>query len=142
MSAQFTSHLPEWRRKHEAAVDAALVAAAYFLVNEIKKELTAKGYTSGAFRNTLLRRNRLRVGQPFTENGKRGVRLGVISGIKNPANPAGPTVGEIMLFWELGHVSLYTGRYERKEIFRPTAVDKADQVRTVFVDTYRARMAA
>jgi hypothetical protein len=35
-------------------------------------------------------------------------------------------------FWELGHINVFTGRYERVEIFRPALMQAVDEVARAF----------
>jgi hypothetical protein len=145
MSAEFTSHLPAVRARIDQAIRAGLIAAALVLVNELKKVFTTKGYTSGAFRNTLLRRNRVRHSEVTVENGTHMIRVGVLSGerVTRPdGKPSKATVGEIMLYWEIGGINRFTRKYERVEIFRPTALAVLPQMHDAFARKFRQVMAA
>lgn len=138
MSAQFTSNLDEFRRRHERARDAALVACAVLLVGAVKEALTG-GYTSGEYVTGRVRSS-VTKSEPYTgEDGIRSIRVG--------------TNVEYAVHWELGFVpargvfSPGMGwktqgpiQMRRVEKWRPTAVEKADAMREKFSAIYRAMM--
>jgi hypothetical protein len=125
MSAQFVSHLDEFRRRHDRAVRAALPAAAQVLVTALKRALR-KGFKSGKFVTGRLV-NSITMGDVVLEGGAYVIRVG--------------TNVKYALFWELGHINLFTRKHERVEIWRPTTIDVMPQVRAKFVEIYTAMMA-
>lgn len=125
MSAQWVSHLDEFRRRHERASKAALIAAALVYENAMKLALTG-GYKTGAF-----------------VTGR--VRSSVTHGEPYPLGPAqwAIRVGTNVLyalFWEIGHINLFTKRYERVEKWRPTLVEQRVHIAQKYSDVYRALM--
>jgi len=46
------------------------------------------------------------------------------------------------LFWELGHMNLFTGKYERVETLRPALEDTRDEQRAAFVRQFRRAVGA
>lgn len=126
MSATWKSDLPEFRRRHERASRAALIAAAIVYENAMKLALTG-GYKRGTF-----------------VTGR--VRSSVAHGEPYPIGPAqwAIRVGTNVLyalFWELGHMNLFTKRYERVEKWRPTLVEQRVAIATKYSEIYTAMMA-
>jgi hypothetical protein len=126
MSATWTSDLAEFRRRHERASKAALIAAALVYENAMKVALTG-GYKSGAF-----------------VTGR--VRSSVTHGEPYPIGPAqwAIRVGTNVLyalFWEIGHINLFSRRYERVEKWRPTLVEQRVRIAAKYSEIYTALMA-
>lgn len=140
MSAQFTSRLGEFRERHSFATDKALVAAAGVL-RKAAMEKHRRGYTSGRFSFGQVR-NSITVSEPVTEDGVRVIRAGIRGGIlpknRQPGDPA--TIGQISLFWELGHNNAWTRRYERVEKWRPAVLESREAMVTMFARVYEALM--
>ena len=149
MSAEFTSRLPEFQARHEKAIDAALVAAALVVENQVKRGLT-RGYTTGKHVTGRVRSS-VTHSEPMTEDGMRVIRIG--------------TNVEYALYWELGwshkagsytiHVGSAWGkanmrrrvvmrgpyRFWRKEVWRPAMTATADKQSATFNAVYKAMMA-
>lgn len=138
MSAEFTSRLDEFKVRHQAAIDHALVAAGDVLKTAVQRKHRG-GYTTGKDSVGMVR-NAIVRGFPVTEDGVRVIRVG-IRGTGDPytrgqADPA--TIGHISLFWELGH--LRGGRMYRVEKWRPAAEESREAVTTKFRAEYNAKM--
>ena len=126
MSAQWTSHLPEFRRRHERASKAALIAAALVYENAMKVAVTG-GYTSGEF-FTGRSRASITHSEPYLiEPLVWAIRVG--------------TNVLYMLFWELGHMNLFTRRFERVEKWRPTLVEQRLNISAKYAEVYQSMMA-
>jgi hypothetical protein len=126
MSAQWTSNLDEFRRRHEQATKAALIASALLYENAMKVALTG-GYTSGAFVTGRVR-NSVTHGEPFLLGGITwAIRVG--------------TNVLYALFWEIGHMNLFTRRFERVEKWRPTLEAQRAAMAARFAAVYQAVMA-
>ena len=103
------------------ARDAGLVASAYVYYTAVTEQL-AGGYTSGDFvtGNVL---GSVTVGQPVGGTlGFRTIRVGT-----NVLYAA---------FWEFGHRNIFTGRYERVEIWRPTMMAQGERMTQAFHRTF------
>ena len=125
MSTQWTSNLGEFRRRHERATKAALIAAALVYENAMKIALTG-GYKTGAFVTGRVRSS-VTHGDPFLLGGTQwAIRVG--------------TNVLYALFWELGHFNLFTRKFERVERWRPTLVEQRLAIAERFAAVYRAVM--
>jgi hypothetical protein len=124
MAAQWISHLDEFRRRHERAVDAGLVAAAYVLTNAVKQQLRG-GYTSGDF-VTGRSVNAVTRSEPTIINGVRVIRVG--------------TNLLYNLYWELGFTSAWDGKYHRVEKWRPAFVESQQEQSEAFGASYKRAM--
>lgn len=124
MSAKFTSHLKSFRQKHEWAVEGGLIAAAQVALNRVKRDLRG-GYTSGDF-TTGQSVSAARYSNVYIENGVPTIRLGT------------PLLYN--LFWELGHFNLFTGKFERKEVWMPAMVETRVAQARAFARAYKQRM--
>lgn len=120
----FTSTLDGDMDRARVAVDAGLRAGGYFLANEIKRQL-AGGYTSGDFVTGHVM-NSVTVGEPYDDGDARALEVG--------------TDVDYALFWELGHHSIFTRRFERVEIWRPTMEAEADTVGAIVDETIQSIM--
>lgn len=116
----YTSHRREAEARLRTAQDAGLVAAAVLLQNRVKAALTG-GYTSGAFVTGRVR-NSVTHTAPHPVPGGRGIEVG--------------TNLLYALYWELGHVNLYTRRYERQERWRPTLLDSRHDIQREFTRVF------
>lgn len=126
MSATWTSNLPEFRRRHERAQKAALIAAALVYENAMKVALTG-GYKRGDFVTGRVRSS-VTHSEPFLiEPLVWAIRVG--------------TNVLYALFWELGHMNLFSRRYERVEKWRPTAIEERIHIARKFGEVYTAMMA-
>lgn len=102
-----------------------LVAAAYVLVNSVKRALKG-GYTSGAFVtgnviNSVTRSAPMRGGMGWS------ISVG--------------TDLDYALFWEIGHHNLFTRRFERVEKWRPAFMDSREDLRAAYARTWEKAMA-
>lgn len=123
-SATWTSHLDEFRRRHDRAARAALVAAVLIPEAAVKRKLTG-GYTSGAFVTGRVRSSVTHT-EVTTEDGVHVIRLG--------------TNVLYALFWELGHFNLFTGKYERVEVWRPALAESRARMARTFAAVYKRMM--
>lgn len=127
MSAQWVSHLAEFRARDERAQKAALVAAALVYENAMKRALTG-GYKQGTFVTGRVRSS-VTHSDPYLLGGTQwAIRVG--------------TNVLYALFWELGHMNLFTRRYERVEKWRPTAVEQRVAIAKRYAAVYRHVMRA
>ncbi len=97
-SAEFLAFAPKFRQ----AIDNGLVAAAYVYRNRVVEKLS-QGYTSGAFVTPHVALT-VGVSAAMDLDGQRVVLVGT----------------DVMyaLYWEMGHMNLFTRRYERVEHWR------------------------
>ena len=118
-----------YRKRRTRATHAALKASAQVIVNGLKEpkpQGLRGGYTTGDFiTGTLL--NSIFISEPFQgANGTWFVLVG--------------TNLAYALYWEVGHVNLYTRKYERQERWRPTLLRKIDQAVAVYHRAYASEM--
>lgn len=125
-SAKWTSHAREFIRDDARAKRLALRAGANVLRNAVMRGLRG-GYTSGAFVTGRVM-NSVTI-SPVLELG------GGVMGIKVGTNVM------YALYWELGHWNLFTGKYERVEVWRPALFSSRKEVREAFVNRYTREMA-
>jgi putative ubiquitin-RnfH superfamily antitoxin RatB of RatAB toxin-antitoxin module len=111
-------------RKHRAAQQAGLKAAAYIVYNEVKRGLRG-GYTTGDFvtGNVL---NSVTISAIVEESGVFGIRVG--SNVP------------YALYWELGHHNAWTRKFERVEVWRPALVDTRDEQAAAYARAYKRSM--
>ena len=116
----YRSNLPGVTAQMDRARDAALIASAQIVINEVKEKL-AGGYTSGLFvtGNVL---NSVTRTEPIDENGVRTIRVG--------------TNVNYALFWEIGHRNLFSRRFERKEVWVPALLSTAQRQADAWARTY------
>ena len=102
---------------YERASFLGMDAAANVYEREVKR---AHGdhYTSQAFRSTLSVRQSIRRTQPMRT--KEGWYSRVGTKLRQP------------LYWELGHQNLFTGKFMRREIWKPTAIAQAQAIRDAY----------
>ena len=124
VDAEFISHLPRFKRNHARAVVAGLRAAAQVVVNEVRRNLRG-GYTSGAFA-TGISLSAVRFSDVILEYGVPTIRIG----------------SHLLynLYWELGHMSIYTRKFERVEVWVPAFLDTRDQQARAFAAAYKRTM--
>lgn len=120
-----------FRARHDRATDDALKAAAQVVVNGLKEQKPQGlrgGYTSGAFVT--------------------GATLGSIFITEVFQGPSGEkfiliaTDSMIAVYWEYGHVNLFTRKYEREERWRPTLERKYDDAMAAYARVYQRSMGA
>ena len=112
----YKSNLPNVLAQMARARDAGLVAAGEVVRTEVKKGLRG-GYTSGAFVTGNVWNSVRRTDPMDTEQG-RGVA------VFSEVNYA--------LFWEVGHQNLFTGKYERVEVWHPALLNTAPEQLAAF----------
>jgi len=125
-------------RNYDEAREKATVAAGNHLLAALKKAFGSDYYKGGAFRSTLgvrqsLSRTRAALG-PDGYSVRVGSRYGAIKA------PKGVKTGKfsmVPLFWELGHYNRFTRRFERREIFKPTALNQLNAIRAEFAKTFK-----
>lgn len=122
----YASSLAAVEAQMNRARDAGLIAAAQVVVNRVKEKL-AGGYTSGAFVTGHVLNSVTRT-EPADENGVRVIRVG------SNVNYA--------LFWELGHVNLFTRKFERVEKWVPALVETAQQQADAFARVFARFLAS
>jgi hypothetical protein len=108
-------------RMRQAEAD-ALTAAAQVYRNAMTEELQG-GYTSGAF-----------------YSGMQGI-AGSVAVSEPQRDPQGAyiVVGTNVVYgkhWELGHLNLFTGKFERAEKWRPTLESKAAEIIAKYAAVY------
>lgn len=130
MTAKWTSRRKQFEKELRRAVDKGLIGAASVPLARIKRELRG-GYTSGDFSQGENIR-RAFIGDPVTEDGVRVIRIG--------------SSWDVALFWELGHLNLFTANYERKEIWVPAMVDtrlqQAETYNRIVIKSLKSAMPA
>jgi hypothetical protein len=128
VSVDVTDQSARLTRRSREAGRMATAAAASHLVREVKKAFGSDYYKGGAFRSTL------QVKQSIVSDGPRETATGWEA-----------TVGTRLveaLYWELGHHNTFTRRYERVELWRPTAVAETDAMRATYARVFARYLAA
>lgn len=108
----WVSRAPEMQRALDLAIKDGLTAGAYHYANEVKKEARG-GYTSGDF---------------VTGATVAGVTVLPAERVADGWEAKVGTNLLYNLFWEIGHNNLFTGKYERVEIWRPVMVREAQRI--------------
>lgn len=116
------------RMLHEARV-AGLTAAGMRIVRAVQDGLRG-GYTSGAF-VTGTNTSSVVMTEPQRLRGVWAVLIG--TSIDDPPYP---------VYWELGHLSIFSGRWERKEVWGPALRNNADKAQAAFVRVFRRTLDA
>lgn len=118
-----------FKARHSKASDDALRAAAQELINGLKDQkplgLTG-GYTSGAF-TTGYNVNAIVATDPLTTPG--GSRIIFVT-----------TDSPYAVYWEFGHVNLFTRKYERQERWAPTLQRKDEDIFAAYARVYKRFM--
>jgi hypothetical protein len=112
----------EAMRRYEDAAYKGMDAAANHLRVEVQKAFGSWYYKGGAFRSTLQVKQAIRRTPPMRTPTGFEARVGIKGG----------EVGMVALYWELGHRNTFTRRYERVEIWVPTAVKETPAMQTTF----------
>jgi hypothetical protein len=109
----------------ERAIRAGLIVAAEAYLADVRPQLQ-EGYKSGDFvtGNAANSANR---GEPELTGGGWEIWMG-----STQTDPPYP------LMWEVGHHNVFTGQFERKEIWVPTLVENRDKYVQIQVDEIRA----
>ena len=120
----YQSNLPAVLAKTRRARSAGLIAAATVLINAVKRGLRG-GYKSGAW---------------------------VTGNVMNSVTRSEPdlALGEILvgtnvnyaLFWELGFMSAWSRKFERKEVWMPAMLSNREQIAAAYARAYAREMAA
>lgn len=118
MTAKLTDNSAAFRARYREAARLGIDAAANVLEREVAKAHDASYYKGGAFRGTLKVRQSIRRSPPEATPTGWAAKVGTN---KLPA-----------LFWELGHINLFTRKYERNRIWVPTAMANLERMRKNF----------
>lgn len=118
MSAKLTDRSPEFRARYREAARLGVDAAANVLEREVARAHDARYYKGGAFRGTLLVKQSIRRSPP------EATPQGWVSKVGTNKLPA--------LFWELGHMNLFTRKFERVRLWVPTAQANVERMRRNF----------
>ena len=117
----YASRRPAAESALRRAQDAGLVAAGVLYQNRMKVALR-RGYTSGDFITGRSVNAVARTNPSDAPGGGRGVRVG--------------TSLMFNLYWELGHINLFTRRYERVEKWRPTLLDSRADIQREYARVF------
>jgi hypothetical protein len=120
----YKSNLAAVGRALHQARSAGLTAAAQQVVNRVQTGLRG-GYTSGAFVTGLNTSSVVKT-EPMRLRGVWTVLIG--TSIHDPPYP---------VYWELGHLNIFSGRYERKEVWGPALRDSAEKAQAAFSRVFR-----
>ncbi len=123
MAAEWTSNLGAFIGASERAVKAGLIADAEAYNARVKERLL-KGYTTGNF-VTGANANAVTRGDP--EATADGFQIAV-----------GSTNDVYALPWEVGHHNLFTGKYERVEVWVPILMEMREQLVAIMAEEIRA----
>jgi hypothetical protein len=127
------SRLAEFQARLAEATDEGLIAAATFVANDIKARL-AQGYTSGAFTTGNIA-DSVTVSEPYDGAEASGdIAVALRSGDRAIEIGTDVIYGK---FWELGHQNIFTRRFERVEIWRPTLEEDGPEAIEIFAATVR-----
>lgn len=118
--AQLRNNTDRAARALDRAATGGLTAAANVYRNAVKRAL-AGGYTSGNYvtghvQNSVTQTVPARLGTGY------GVRVG--------------TNVPYALFWELGHINIFSGRFEQVPIWLPMLEESAPEMRDVFTRVF------
>ena len=126
MPVTFTNNSAKFLADIPPASNKAIIACANLLVRRLKKAFGSGYYKSGTFRDTLKVKASIQR-EDAPRLGREGYEIRVGPRFGGAAPQANGTqrgrAWMVPLYWELGHDNIFTGRRERREIFRPTAVD-------------------
>jgi hypothetical protein len=103
--------------KYREASRKGMDAAANVYEREVKRA-HSDHYTSQAFRSTLNVRQSIRRTAPVAT--PKGWAVEVGTKLPQP------------LYWELGHINLFTRKYERRRIWVPTLIAQTQNIRAAF----------
>jgi hypothetical protein len=104
-------------KAYENASRLGMDAAANTYEREVKRAHNDH-YTSQAFRGTLQVRQSIRRTPPMKSTEGWYSRVG--TKLRQP------------LYWELGHQNLFTGKFMRREIWKPVAIAQAQAIRDAY----------
>lgn len=120
----FKDHRAAFLRALAAAQDKALIAGATVLKNAVKRGLRG-GYTSGDF---------------VTGTAMNSVVLGPVERTGDGASIQVGTPLDYPMYWELGHLNLFTVNYERVPIWEPAYLDNRERVMETYDRVLKARL--
>jgi len=120
----WTSRIPQMQAALDRAIQDGLNAGAQHYANEEKREL-AGGYTSGDF---------------VTGNVLNSVTVVPAQRVGAAWEARVGTNVMYALFWEIGHLNLFTRRFERVETWRPVLVREAGRIRDIALARAEARL--
>ena len=125
-SVKVTDHRAKVSKAYKEASRLGMDAAANVYEREVKRAHNDH-YTSQDFRGTLKVRQSIRRTNPMPESGGWFSRIG--TKLRQP------------LYWELGHQNLFTGKFERREIWKPVAIAQAKAIRDAYARVVKRVMA-
>ena len=124
-TATFTSNLGAFVKDHHEAIDVALKEAAKKYQSAVETRL-AMGYKAGTFKTGKVAGS-VEVSEPETmKGGARVVRVG--------------TKVFYARFWEFGHINRYSRLFERVPVWRPVAVQQAQNLAAQMLTSYGSMM--
>lgn len=126
VSTQVTDKTAQVKARYAKAARAGMDAAANVYEREVKRA-HSDHYTSQAFRGTLNVRQSIRRTAPAATPQGWSVEVGT----KLPQP----------LYWELGHMNLFTRKYERRRIWVPTLIAQTQAIRAAFARVVARMMA-
>lgn len=127
MPIQITDRTGDAARALDAATRDGIMAAVTELRDAVKRRhYEINYYKGGRFRSTLQVAQRIASSMPYKEGGAWAAIVSV------------PVVQA--LYWELGHMNVFTRKYERVEIWRPTLIEKTEYLRGLFARVIQRRM--
>ena len=118
---------PGLLRQYRAAVDSALVSGALVVMDEIDREFESRndGFQHGWYASDPPNaRLGVRVDRVRTRDGVR--RIQVVNDANRDGHP-------YPLYWELGHVNLFTSAYEEAPVMLPAMERAAGRVRSAMI---------
>jgi len=125
VSVTTTDDGAQFEAQYTAAAKTGVDVAANHLRVAVQKAFGSDYYKGGAFRLTL--------------QVKQSVRREVTRGPRGWEAVVGTKFIEA-LYWELGHRNLFTRKYERVELWVPTALREVDAMRAAFARVVRRIM--
>lgn len=120
MSPEFAA----FKERHDRACQAGLVAAAEVFNGAVKAKLQ-RGYTSGDFVTGATAAS-VSASEPFQDADGWAIRVG--------SNEM------LTLYWEMGHMNLFTRKYERVEHWRSTMEEQGPAMNAAFAGAYKSIM--
>jgi hypothetical protein len=138
MPVTFTNNAQQFVGDLDKARRNGVIACGNLLERRLKKAFGSSYYKGGAFRDTLkVKPSIKRDDAPALGREGYEIRVGPRFG-KPQQKAAGVKRGKafmVPLYWELGHYNVFTRRYERREIFRPTGVDSTPALQAEYAKT-------
>lgn len=118
MSVTIVDRSQQARARYDDASMRGLDAAARHLKTEVIKAFGSNYYKGGRFRSTLQVKQSIRHLTPYKVSGGWESTVG--------------TKFIEALYWELGHHNTFTRKYERVQLWVPTAADNVETMRATF----------